>query len=111
MVSVSFRDGVVRRLVESVEEFKERTFDELRLRLEVVQERYGKSEGEVAEVFVKASGDTQRMEMHFQGKSVPLWSYLEDLALSKPVDSPQFKVLLVEKGEDEIARRKQFLLG
>ena len=70
MVTVTFREGFVRRLVEGVEEFKERTFEELRVILEEIKERYGKSEGEVAEAFVKASGDTERMEMHFQGKKV-----------------------------------------
>ena len=37
------------------------------------------------------------------------WSYLEDLALKKPEDSPEFQVLLQQKGIEEIDMRRQFL--
>lgn len=41
--------------------------------------------------------------------SVIEWNYLEDLALEKPEDSPEFQVLLQTKGWEEIKLRRDFL--
>jgi len=40
---------------------------------------------------------------------VVTWSFLEDLALKKPEDSPEFQVLIATKGIEEIQQRLQFL--
>ena len=46
-------------------------------------------------MYVKSSGDTKKMRDYLSKKSgVILWNYLEDLALEKPDDSPEFGVLL-----------------
>lgn len=37
------------------------------------------------------------------------WNYLEDLALTKPEESPEFQVLLSTKGMEEIRIRRDFL--
>ena len=37
------------------------------------------------------------------------WSFLEDLALKKPEDSPEFQVLVATKGLEEIHVRREFL--
>ena len=37
MVFVSFKEGIIKRRIEGVEEFKERNFDELRVRMEDIQ--------------------------------------------------------------------------
>ena len=37
------------------------------------------------------------------------WNFLEDLALTRPEDSPEFQVLLSTKGLDEIKARREFL--
>jgi DUF971 family protein len=37
-----------------------------------------------------------------EGSGIITWNYLEDLALEKPDDSPEFKVLLAIKGKEEI---------
>jgi len=42
-------------------------------------------------------------------KKPPTWNVLEDLALAKPEESPEFMVLLQEKGWKEIAERRLFL--
>lgn len=49
------------------------------------------------------------MRAYLEGKPVVTWSTLEDLALAKPDDSPEFQVLLNEKGWNEIYVRRQFL--
>ena len=39
------------------------------------------------------------------------WNYIEDLALSMPENSAEYRDLLIKKGKDEIDKRKIFLLG
>ena len=41
--------------------------------------------------------------------SIIEWSYLEDLALTKPESSAEFQVLLQTKGWEEIKIRREFL--
>ena len=43
------------------------------------------------------------------GSGIVTWSFLEDLALMKPEDSPEFQVLIAAKGLDEIEIRRDFL--
>jgi hypothetical protein len=44
-----------------------------------------------------------------RGCPVSPWTYLEDLALKKPEDSPEFQVLKLKKGIQEIQARRHFL--
>lgn len=44
------------------------------------------------------------------GETVPMWTYLEDLALTRPEGSMEYKCLVDSKGKDEIEKRKIFLL-
>lgn len=44
-----------------------------------------------------------------EGSGIVTWSFLEDLALMKPEDSPEFQVLIAAKGLDEIEVRRDFL--
>jgi hypothetical protein len=37
------------------------------------------------------------------------WNYLEDLALTRPEDAPEFLVLVQTKGIEEIRIRREFL--
>jgi hypothetical protein len=37
------------------------------------------------------------------------WNYLEDLALTRPEDTPEFLVLVQTKGIEEIRIRREFL--
>ena len=49
------------------------------------------------------------MKDYLENRPVIEWSYLEDLALSKPDDSAEFQVLLQTKGWEEIMTRRDFL--
>ena len=45
-----------------------------------------------------------------EGKpNVIIWEMLDDLALAKPEDSPEYMVLMQEKGLKEISIRRNFL--
>lgn len=44
-----------------------------------------------------------------EGSGIVTWSFLEDLALMKPEESPEFQVLLAAKGLEEIEVRRDFL--
>jgi hypothetical protein len=59
--------------------------------LKQLEKEFGKSAEEIAEIFCKVSGRLNKMREYLEGKpSVVEWNYLEDLALTKPEDSPEF---------------------
>jgi hypothetical protein len=60
---------------------------------------------------MKVSGDVQAVRDYLEGKRVVEWTYLEDIALSLPEVSTEYRCLLTTKGRDEIEKRKQFLLS
>ena len=70
---------------------------------------------------MKVSGDMDALRQYLQRQKdnpdqnmEPLpaeWNYIEDLALSMPENSAEYRDLLVKKGKDEIDKRKVFLLG
>ncbi len=50
------------------------------------------------------------MREHLENKpGVIEWNYLEDLALTRPEDTPEFQILIQTKGIDEIRVRREFL--
>ena len=52
---------------------------------------YGKSSVEIADIYCKVSGRINKMKDYLDNKpNVVEWDYLEDLALTKPEDSPEF---------------------
>ena len=59
---------------------------------------------------MRMSGDLERIRDHLQGRPVVEWTYLEDLALSKPDNSLEFRCLEKTKGREEIEKRKAFLI-
>lgn len=63
---------------------------------------------EVAEWYVAVNGDADKIEEYIKDRSIG-WSEIEDLALAKPEDSPEFKILLAEKGWSQITIRRKFL--
>jgi hypothetical protein len=75
-----------------------------------LEREFGKTPDEIAEIFCKVSGRLNKMKDYLENKpGVIEWTYLEDLALAKPDDSPEFQVLLMTKGWDEIITRREFL--
>lgn len=62
--------------------------------LKQFEKEFGKNCEEIAEIFCKVSGRFNKMRDYLMNKPVVEWSYLEDLALTKPEDSAEFQVLL-----------------
>ena len=118
-VTLDFETKKVRRNIDTVDEVEieegegeklHEDYRKLHEDLKVIENKYKKSADEIAEIFVKVSGDIQNLERYFQGENVLLWTYLEDLALTKSEDSMEYKCLLESKGKVEIEKRKNFLL-
>lgn len=118
-ITLEFENAKVRRnidvskevsLEEEDEEDKNEAYKLLHEKLKAIEEKYRKPAEEIADVFVKVSGDFTSLERYFQGENVVLWTYLEDLALTKPEDSMEYKCLMESKGRHEIEKRKNFLL-
>ena len=54
-------------------------------------------------------GSSVMPKAYLRDNGIITWSYLEDLALKKPEDSVEFKVLEQTKGIQEILNRRAFL--
>ena len=75
-----------------------------------LEKRFNKSHTEIADLYVRCSADFKKMRDYLSGKdSVVMWDVLEDLAVQKADDSPEFAVLLETKGWEEIHSRRVFL--
>lgn len=114
-ITLDFENNKVRRniLVDSDEEEEEEeseNYKQLHVKLKAIESKYKKPADEIADVYVKVSGDINSLERYFQGETVVTWQYLEDLALTKPEDSMEYKCLVDTKGKSEIEKRKNFLL-
>jgi hypothetical protein len=104
----------------------------------MLSDDYGKTIFEITDVFMKVSGDMDALRHILkrqndmeakEGKDAdgadgdgadkekelePLpceWNYIEDIALSMPENSAEYRDLLTKKGKEEIEKRKVFLLG
>lgn len=77
--------------------------------LQNLQNKFKMTKEEIGEVYAQCSGNLNKMRRILDKKEVVTWSYLEDLALACPDDSPEFTVLLSEKGLPEILERRAFL--
>ena len=76
-----------------------------------LQEKYPeKTVYDITDVFMKVSGDIQAVKDHLAGNKITTWSYLEDIALSMPENSSEYRCLVSSKGKEEIEKRKYFLL-
>jgi hypothetical protein len=59
---------------------------------------------------MKVSGDINAVKEHLAGNKVVQWTYLEDIILSMPDNSSEYRCLVTSKGREEIDKRKYFLL-
>jgi hypothetical protein len=117
-ITLEFENNKVRRNIDlskevTLEEEEEdggEYYKKLHEQLKEVEMKYKRTAEEIADIFVKVSGDLHSLKRYFEGDSVILWTYLEDLALTKPEDSMEYKCLLEAKGKEEIEKRKMFLL-
>ena len=71
--------------------------------------KYNKSIDDIADIFVKVSGDLEAMKYYLEGKRVTEWSMIEDLHLSKNENTTDFNILVKTKGLKEIEKRQAFL--
>lgn len=85
--------------------------DVLQKELKKIAKKYDKTAHEVAEVFVKVSGNPDNIEKYFKGEDVIQWTYLEDLALTKDTTSIEYKCLMETKGKEALDERRAFLLN
>jgi hypothetical protein len=90
---------------ESLFEKLHRVFEELS------KEFGGKTVVDITDVFMRVSGDVRRVREYLEGKRVVEWTYLEDIALSQPESSTEYRCLVTTKGKEEVERRKRFLLN
>lgn len=91
---------------------EENLFEKLHKVFEELSKEFGgKSVVEITEVFMKASGDIRRVRDYLEGKRIIDWTYLEDIALSQPETSTEYRCLVTTKGKEEVERRKRFLLN
>ena len=113
------------KLVEQIEQRQVKEYiDQDDQDLQVLQDqlynlrvKFKRTKAEISEIYVMVSGNVTyvREYLTFQdnkkgtSKKPPTWNVLEDLALAKPEESPEFMVLLQEKGWKEIAERRLFL--
>ena len=111
---------------ESFSADEEHVFERLHEAFTTLAEEFGgKTIFEITDIFMKVSGDMENLraclqkqkesaasEADCQSESMPCeWSYLEDIALSMPENSSEYRDLLMKKGREEIDKRKIFLLG
>ena len=66
---------------------EQKIFQSLHEALEELKKKYNKTTEYISELFVRVCGDLNMVEQVLQGKNVPQWTYLEDLALTKPIDT------------------------
>lgn len=119
-ITLEYQNNKVRRNIdvedevefeqEQDEDYEDSYTRNLHDQLKKIEVKYGKSAEEIADIFVKVNGDFSSIIRYFEGEDVMVWNYLEDLALTKPEDSMEYKCLLDSKGKEEIEKRKMFLL-
>lgn len=79
-----------------------------------------KSKEDIAELFIRFSGDLDALRNHLQysrklrasqKQFFTEWSHAEDTALFRGLESHDYQVLLKTKGTSELEKRRSFLLG
>ena len=99
---------------------EEQVFERLHLAFQELAEEFGgKTIFEITDIFMKVSGDLEALKAYLNNEKnnrseisqVAEWNYIEDMALSMPENSTEYRDLLIRKGRLEIEKRKFFLLG
>ena len=76
--------------------------------------RHKKSKEDIADMFVRLSGDLDALRNQLQSQQQKFfteWSHAEDTALFRDSESNDYAVLLKTKGASELEKRRSFLLG
>ena len=96
-----YKEPVIKPEDEAEEEAlldEQKIFQSLHESLEEMKKKYNKSTEFISELFVRVCGDLKLVEKALQGQEVPQWTYLEDLALTKAIDTQEYQWLLKQKG-------------
>lgn len=73
-------------------------------------DKYKRDVDEVHRLFFEVSCDRDRLVKLLEGqKNVQKWALIEDLAVKDQPGSESYKYVLQQKGETEVARRREFL--
>ena len=88
---------------------EEGMFRRLQEELSKMAQQYSISDEEINELFIQVCCNKKKLIEVLQGNDFTKWNELEDMALISDPNSPQFKYLLKQKGQEEINRRKRFL--
>ena len=72
-------------------------------------QQYSITDEDINDMFISVSCNKKKLIELLQGNDFTKWNELEDMALGMDTNSPQYKYLLKQKGQDEINRRKKFL--
>lgn len=58
--------------------------------MRTLEKEFNKSKEDIADLFTRATGRLDKMRDYLEGRPIIEWNFLEDLALTKPDDSPEF---------------------
>ena len=84
------RDSKFNSNVSEVPQAKDPQLSTLDMQLKNLEKEFDRPREEIAQIFVNVSGRLNKMRDYLEGRPVEEWNYLEDLALAKPDDSPEF---------------------
>ena len=66
-------------------------------------------EKKIAAKMVSQKVTQEEVERELRARGIVIWTPLEDIALRKAEDSPEFTALLMKKGIDQINKRREML--
>jgi len=88
---------------------EEGMFRRLQEELSKMAQQYSITDEDINDMFISVSCNKKKLIELLQGNDFTKWNELEDMALGMDTNSPQYKYLLKQKGQEEINRRKKFL--
>lgn len=113
-VSGKKKKRIVTLIKDSFTAEEEHVFQKLHNTFQTLSEQFGnKSIFEITDAFMRVSGDVEALKKYMQGVENLncIWTYQDDISLSLPDNSSEYRELLMRKGRFEIDKRKQFLLS
>jgi len=87
----------------------EKKLEMMRRELKILQNCFGKNTKEISNLYVRTSGDFNKMRSYLKGEQVILWDDQEDSILKTSKNSSEYQKLYITKGENEVKKRKKFL--
>ena len=66
----------------------------MQVALEDLRNKFNVSNEQISELFIRVCGDLKAVEASLMGQKVVEWSYIEDLALTKSIESAEYQWLV-----------------